>query len=215
MPRKESYADETAGTQISISDDFDVEAQARLDELIRQAKVSVETKAKQDFQKLKDDTERKRKDLTIAKRVHMTKTHQEELLQRMKVVVAELQEIAQEEENVIAELLQLTQDDTGKSIFREVAKVLGNAANDTNEVNVGCIEIMENLAKNERTIAAKFLKGRVDLSKLDSGRNNGMDLTGHKAKLTEGDEVEVDIQETQPMPKSLAAKKRKLGKQRR
>jgi hypothetical protein len=25
MPRKESYADETAGTQISISDDFDKE----------------------------------------------------------------------------------------------------------------------------------------------------------------------------------------------
>lgn len=57
--------------------------------------VSVETKAKQDFQKLKEDTERKRKDLvsafavgkhpltrrfqTIAKRAHMTKTHQEEL----------------------------------------------------------------------------------------------------------------------------------------
>lgn len=67
---------------------------------------------------------------------------------------------------------------------------------------------------DERVNAAKFLKGRVDLSKLDSGRNQGNDTAGDLGSDQEGGSGDKE-EGNQPMEKLPAPKKRKVGNRRR
>ena len=67
--------------------------------------------------------------------------------------------------------------------------------------------------KDERAIASKFLKGHVDLSKLDSGRNKRIEVAGDQANHDEEDAPEVE-DEIEPIQRPPAPKKRKVAKQR-
>jgi hypothetical protein len=129
------------------------------------------------------------------------------------------------------------------------AEELGNAANEMDQVNVGCLTVIENLAGSEssllgsrsqmrlgpkvhritdslprlvlgraldeKAVSSKLLKGRVDLSKLDSGRNKGND--GAEGQAGSEEEYGLDEEEAEPEPiaKPPASKKRNTGNRRR
>jgi hypothetical protein len=126
---------------------------------------------------------------------------------------------------------------------------LGNAANEMDQVNVGCLTVIENLAGSEssllgsrsqmglrpeihritdtlprlvlgraldeKAVSSKLLKRRVDLSKLDSGRNKGND--GAEGQAVSEEEYGLDEEEAEPEPiaKPPGSKKRKTGNRRR
>ncbi|KAJ9106359.1 hypothetical protein QFC21_001505 [Naganishia friedmannii] len=172
MPKVQKQLSGTPGTQVSVSDDFDAEAQARLEELVKQAKLSVENRAKADFQQLKTNTEKGMKQL-VGKGIHAIRTYTEEHGNIVTSAMKDIVEIEREEKEKSLSREQLFEDGGDQAAYDSFLGIGFEAASQVDQISIGCCNVVIHLDESSHAVPPRMTDGRITIHQLDSGRNRG------------------------------------------